>query len=101
MILAKPTVHLNGTSKRELASQLETAANSLRAAIQALEEASPNGRDYDLFANADSFTNASDQHRARHERLCVVYSELMDIWEHVADQGESPARSGASGESRG
>jgi hypothetical protein len=43
-----PTFHLNGTSRDVLDQQYENALAKLQDAIKALEDASPNGRDYYL-----------------------------------------------------
>ena len=44
--MIKPTIHLNGTSKDVLAKQYNDAVVLLRGALQAMEDAAPNARDY-------------------------------------------------------
>jgi len=41
-----PTIHLNGTSKEALLEQVVAAQAAVCAALHALREAWPNGRDY-------------------------------------------------------
>ena len=41
-----PTVHLNGTGKAALVDGIEAAHRAVAAALDALAEAAPNGRDY-------------------------------------------------------
>jgi hypothetical protein len=41
-----PTVHLNGTSKKELIEQWEKAHDKLLETFRFLKEATPHGRDY-------------------------------------------------------
>jgi hypothetical protein len=43
-----PTVHLNGTSKKDLIEQWEKAHDKLAEALQLLKDATPHGRDYYL-----------------------------------------------------
>lgn len=41
-----PTIHLNGTSKRDLLRQWEEASNALRASLTKMGDAMPHDRDY-------------------------------------------------------
>lgn len=41
-----PTVHMNGTSPEDLLEQLVRAHQAVAGALEALDAASPNGRDY-------------------------------------------------------
>jgi hypothetical protein len=45
-VLEIPTVHLNGTSRDELISQLRGAMEAVHAAEKALAQAGPHARDY-------------------------------------------------------
>lgn len=81
--LAKPTVHMNGTSGAALVEQLENAVNAIRLAETALSEASPNARDYYV---SGSYSVARDEHTSRAVALQVVRAELEAIWESVQDQ---------------
>jgi hypothetical protein len=41
-----PTIHMNGTSKRQLVEQLTDVSVRLDVAYEAMKKAAPNGRDY-------------------------------------------------------
>jgi len=41
-----PTIHINGTSAKELLEQLRNASVAVREARGALQQAAPHGRDY-------------------------------------------------------
>ena len=41
-----PTIHLNGTGSKALLEQLRDASDALDAALKAMGEAYPHGRDY-------------------------------------------------------
>lgn len=86
MKIAKPTVHLNGTSKAELMEQLQASNNAITDAMRVLENNSPNARDYDLFANSDSFHNAQLQAEHRLGKLGAIREDIQEILEHVAEQ---------------
>lgn len=92
--IKKPTVHMNGTSKSELMEQLAKAGFSLQAALDALAAAAPNGRDYYTQdgGSGNALTDATREHRRRLEDIHGVLVQIQEIHEHVADQGESPAR---------
>jgi hypothetical protein len=80
-----PTVHLNGTPKARLVEQLENAANALNAALDALAETTPNGRDY--YVQGDSaLYDALHEHRKRMMALRTVLDEIQEIWEGVVNQ---------------
>jgi hypothetical protein len=77
-----PTVHLNGTSKDELLRQLFDAGSAVQAAMKALGEAAPNGRDY-YPQGPSAFTVAQSEHLARMMRLQRVRDELYDMAEKI------------------
>lgn len=79
-----PTIHLNGTSKRELLEQYTEASHAVDAALDALYKAGPNGRDY-YVQSASALYKAQDEHYARIKKLREVKQELDDIALHVAD----------------
>jgi hypothetical protein len=78
-----PMVHLNGTSRDELESQLAKAEGAVRLAIDAVAECSPNARDYYPLGDT-AFPMARDQHRSRLQRLEAVRAELLEIFEAVS-----------------
>ena len=82
--LVFPTIHMNGTSKADLLNQVCDALSALRKAQEALQCASPNGRDY-YVQEAGALTKALDQHCARLRKLNEVKNELEAIAEHIAE----------------
>jgi hypothetical protein len=79
-----PTVHLNGTSGAELFRLNLAVVEHLRATIDALSKACPNGRDY-YTQGQNAHLKAVDDHRQRMERLQYVYAEMQAIVESLAD----------------
>jgi hypothetical protein len=77
-----PTVHLNGTSRKELVQQYLTAREALRRALDALFLAHPHGRDY-YVQGPDALKRAEAEHRARVQKLTEVHDELGDIAEAI------------------
>jgi len=77
-----PTVHLNGTSKAELIDQLCTASSAMADAIKALENASPNARDY-YVQGQYAMRDAQDQHARHVNALVQVKNEIDQIAEHI------------------
>ncbi len=83
-----PTVHMNGTSKNELISQLETAVSAIRVAVTALENAAPNGRDY--YPQGDGAIGvAMQRHQDQCQRFGGVVDELNDTWGAILDQWDN------------
>jgi len=83
MALSVPTVHLNGTSREELVTQLTEASNAVRDAITAVQKASPNGRDY-YPQGSGATQEALRQHANRLHNLTAVQRELVEIAEAIA-----------------
>ena len=79
-----PTIHLNGTSRDELIRQYCDAAEAVRAAIQAVRNAQPNGRDY-YPQGEGAIDDALRQHRRRMQDLEAIQRELTEIAEAIAD----------------
>lgn len=84
--LTFPTVHLNGTSRIDLQEQYHGAYMAVHAAIVALRQACPNGRDY-YPQGPDAFRRAVAEQESRVERLQSIQTELLAIYESVADAG--------------
>jgi hypothetical protein len=80
----KPHIHLNGTSRDALAGAYIEAGQHVYAAMKALAEAAPNGRDY-YPLGAGAFSEAQREHEARMAKLRDVYAEISDLVEHVVD----------------
>jgi len=87
---AIPTVHLNGTNGAELRDRLLDAVIALRAAMNAMYDAAPHGRDY--YVQGDGATSAAMREHA--DRLAIVGEvarELETICEGVLAQLEVSA----------
>lgn len=84
-VLTLPTIHLNGTSADDLLEQQCNAASAIREAITAVANAGPNGRDY-YPQGPQAFTLATEQHRARLQKLQDVLTELEQLAEYIADE---------------
>ena len=83
MALSIPTIHVNGTSKRDLIHPLLAARESLEVALMKVAEACPNGRDYHL-QGAGATQEALRQHNNRLHNIKAAYDELGEIAEAIA-----------------
>lgn len=82
-----PTVHLNGTSGPELFYQVVYASRAMENAIEKLQDAWPNGRDYYIQGNA-AWRKCMDEWTARMGKLVEVKEELDEILEGISGQLE-------------
>jgi hypothetical protein len=78
-----PTIHLNGTHPRDLLEDQMAVTNALRAAIESMQRACPNGRDY-YPQSSTAFQAAMDEHRDRILKLTNVLREVEAIMDHLA-----------------
>ena len=78
-----PTVHLNGTSQRDLLEQLSDANHALHEAGRKLAAACPNGRDY-YPQGVDAILLAMTQHELRMRKLREIADEIQHIAEQIA-----------------
>lgn len=83
-----PIFHMNGSGKRALLDQLCTAYRAVQDAMDAIRQASPNGRDY--YPDEGRFQKAEAQCRARHDQLSAVAASLAA--EALAIQKQYPDR---------
>ena len=70
-----PTIHMNGTSREALIEQYSVAGNTVMSAMRAMDEASPNGRDY-YVQGPGAIGDAQRQHDAQVAKLREVYDYL-------------------------
>jgi len=84
-----PSVHLGGTSARTLFDQYLTAAEAVRAALEALPQAAPHMRDY--IGRDDDYRAAEAAHGVRQVLLKQVKNELFSLASHAATQLEKRA----------
>jgi len=73
--LVHPTIHMNGSSRDALMDGYLNARAMLLAAMGALEESHPNGRDY-YPQGPDAVQDAMRQHRDRVMRLQAIIVEV-------------------------
>lgn len=78
--LTVPTVHLNGTSRKELVRALTEAHAAILEAQKKLAETAPHGRDY-YVQSAYAITDAIEEHCERMKKLQDVKVELEQIAE--------------------
>jgi hypothetical protein len=91
MSLEIPTIHLNGTSKKELLEGIDSAYDAINTAITALAAAGPNGRDYYSGLDAskagyDRLQKAAAEHYVRLGHLHQIKSELQELAEGICNQ---------------
>lgn len=78
-----PTIHLNGTSKNNLFDGYVTALLAVEAAIDAVAQAAPHGRDY--YPQGDhALRQAQAEHQDRLRRLNAISEELHQLAEHTS-----------------
>jgi len=76
MTITPPTVHLNGTSAKDLWEGYEAAYEAVRAAQDALGKIEFNARDY-YVQDADAFTKARDHRIEQRQALDNVEEYLL------------------------
>lgn len=80
-----PTIHRNGTSANELYEQLDAAYSAVLRAEKALENATPNARDY--YPQGDlAYKIARTEHEQRIIAVFEVRKGLGALLTHVSDQ---------------
>ena len=80
-----PTIHSNGSSVTQLLEDMNEASQALRQAIEKLEIAGPDGRDY-YPQGSPALPQAQKEHRERVQALFQVRKELLEIIEYLLDQ---------------
>jgi hypothetical protein len=76
MTITPPTIHLNGTSAKDLWVGYEAAYDAVRAAQEALGKIEFNARDY-YVQDADAFTKARDHRNEQRQALAQVEEYLL------------------------
>ncbi len=75
-----PTIHLNGTSAKELTEQLKNAYLSLTEASQKLRQTAPNMRDFYVQTNShQNYEFARIEHFDRLKRIEDIKQELVEL----------------------
>jgi hypothetical protein len=78
-----PTIHRNGSSKDDLFDGYMTALAAMQAAIDAVIQTGPHGRDY-YPQGDDALRQAQAAHQDRLKRLHAVALELNTLAEHAS-----------------
>jgi len=81
-----PTIHLNGTGKRALLDELQTAHAALAAAIDVVRQVTVHGRDYYPQGPA-AYTQARHEMDGRLAALAGVQADLQAMYEALSAQG--------------
>jgi hypothetical protein len=89
MNITPPTVHLNGTSHRELYNGYEEAYHAVRAAQEAFNFIEFNARDYYVQGD-DAFTKARDHRNEQRQALAQVEEYLLQHLAALQKQQKQP-----------
>ena len=81
-----PIVNLNGTSREELINQIQQANAAINNAIDALMDAMPHGRDYQLNKSGE-YEVARGAHLAKIEMLHEIKAHNTLIGLDIINQG--------------
>ena len=79
-----PTIHLNGTSKRELLDSYLRALDALQDAVDALGKVEFNARDY-CVQGSGAWSKATDERLVQFNKLYDVKDNLTEIAEHISN----------------
>jgi len=80
--MIKPTLHMNGTSAKELHLIYLEAMQQLANAIDAVRATAPHGRDYYPQGN-DVILAASKEHKARMVALNAMHEQMYELAIHT------------------
>jgi len=80
-----PVINLNGTSANSLVEEYKTASHALREAINAVQNITVHGRDFQTAADG-LYQKARDEQIARLRKLEEVQAELESLREQVYEQ---------------
>ena len=72
--MIRPTLNINGSSADDLIQPRRDAYDALQAAIKALQQVTPNGRDY---AHNDQCVADQQAHYARIKAIHTIAAELV------------------------
>ena len=81
-----PTINPNGSSKDDLLMPRLNAMDLLMEAIEALKQATPNGRDYP--GNAVACIADREEHFDRLAKLRALREEIMSEAVYIKEQGQ-------------
>ena len=81
-----PTVHLNGTAKKNLLEELHEASTALRAAEVVLQQVTVHGRDY-YVQGPHAYGQARTEMDARLAALTNLQYEIQTMYQEIQKQG--------------
>jgi hypothetical protein len=87
--MIRPTLNINGTRAIDLVNPRRDAMDALMDAIEALKQATPNGRDY--ICDRERLIADRDTHFDRLAVLHTLRNELLEEALHVQQQGRVAA----------
>jgi hypothetical protein len=73
--MINPTLNINGSSARDLIDPRLAAYDAIQAAIKALQQVTPNGRDYP--GDNDKCVEDRDMHYIRLRQIKLIAAEIM------------------------
>ena len=79
-----PTLNINGSSADDLIEPRIAAYDALQAAIKALQQVTPNGRDYP--GDNDACVADRDKHYARLKKINALRAEIMSEAIYIKEQ---------------
>lgn len=82
--LTVPTIHINGTAKKDLVEPLLAAHRALIEAREAVHKTVPNGRDY-YPQGDDAIRTALREHQDRVNRLYAIEQEIESLCLAIID----------------
>ena len=80
-----PTIHLNGTGAKTLWAEYHDAYKAIDQAINALVDATCNGRDY-YPQGEQAFYDAREERQEAFNKLCEVKSYAAEMLAGICDQ---------------
>jgi len=89
--LKGPLIHLNGTSATDLEAQMRVCCDALRAAMNALYQASPNARDYYPLGD-EAFAEAKSRHERWTSSVVSVFNGCQEIMREIQKQIDDRAK---------
>jgi hypothetical protein len=89
MSVTIPSVHLNGTSARELQGEIRLAYDALKHARDKIAAMTVHPRDHYPKTDKDSYMKARAEHLNRLSMIDTIEAELMELWQGIADQAST------------
>jgi hypothetical protein len=81
-----PIIHINGSSADTLLDQIQKVTSALLGVLRAMQEAHPNGRDYD--PKPGLYREAEREHLERVAKIQAIHKEYIEMGHAILDQTE-------------